>query len=124
MSWQILSSIAIGGAVGAVLRYLVLLVFGAPSGFPLGTLVVNVCGSFAIGVIYVLILEKAAVSELWRHLLMIGMLGGFTTFSSFSLEAVYLFESGRITMAFSYIVLSVFLCILAAFIAMQLTRSL
>lgn len=124
MSWQILVSIALGGALGATLRYLVLQIVETSSGFPVGTLLVNVLGSFVIGVIYVLILEKSAISEIWRPFLMVGLLGGFTTFSTFSLETVYLFEDGRIFTALSYVVLSAILCILAAFIAMQITRSL
>jgi CrcB protein len=123
MSWQILASIAFGGALGAMLRYLILQIVETSSGFPLGTLLINVCGSFLIGVVYVLILEKSAISELWRPFLMVGLLGGFTTFSTFSLEAVYLFEDGRLLTALSYVVLSAILCILAAFIAMQITRS-
>lgn len=123
MTWQILVSIALGGALGATLRYLVLQIVETSSGFPLGTLLINVCGSFLIGIAYVLILEKSAISEIWRPFLMVGLLGGFTTFSTFALEAVYLFEDGRLLMALSYVVLSAILCILAAFIAMQITRS-
>jgi CrcB protein len=67
-------------------------------------------------------MEKSVISEMWRPLLMVGLLGGFTTFSAFSLETVYLFEDGRLLMALGYIVLSVILCILAAFFAIQLTR--
>lgn len=123
MSWQILASIAVGGALGAMLRYAVLQIVETSSGFPVGTLLINVCGSFIIGVVYVLILEKALISEAWRPFLMVGLLGGFTTFSTFSLEAVYLFEDGRAAAALSYVVLSAILCILAAFVAIQITRS-
>jgi len=124
MTWQILISIALGGALGAVLRYIVAQLVEVPSGFPLPTLLVNVVGSFAIGVFYVLILEKGVVSEVWRPLVMVGFLGGLTTFSSFSLETVYLFQDGRALLALSYVVLSAILCILAAFSGILLTRSL
>ena len=124
MSLGILLSVALGGAVGASLRYLVVHFMGTASGFPLGTLLVNVLGSFLIGVSYVLIAEKALISELWRPIIMAGFLGGLTTFSAFSLESIHLLEDGRWQMALSYIVFSVVFCILAAFSGMQLTRAL
>jgi CrcB protein len=69
-------------------------------------------------------MEKAMLSELWRPVLMAGFLGGLTTFSAFSLEAVYLFEEGRWQMAISYVVFSMVFCILAAFSGLQVTRAL
>lgn len=124
ISGWILLSVALGGGLGAVLRYLAVQIIETPSGFPLATLVVNVLGSFLIGVCFVLILEKGLISELWRPALMAGFLGGLTTFSAFSLEAVYLLEDGRWQMALGYVVMSLILCILAAFGGMQLVRSL
>lgn len=124
ISGWILLSVAIGGGLGAVLRYLAVQIVETPSGFPLATLVVNVLGSFLIGVCFVMILEKGLISELWRPALMAGFLGGLTTFSAFSLEAVYLLEDGRWQMALGYVVMSLILCILAAFGGMQLVRSL
>ena len=124
MSPYVLLGVAAGGALGACLRYLVFHLMDSPSGFPLATLLVNVLGSFLIGLCYVLISEKALVAELWRPILMAGFLGGLTTFSAFSLEAVYLFEGGRWQMALSYVVFSTVFCILAAFSGMQLMRAL
>ncbi len=123
MSWPLLLSVALGGALGAVLRYLVVQWVGAPASFPVATLLVNVLGSFAIGIFAVLVLEKAVLSEIWRPLVMVGLLGGFTTFSAFSLEAIYLMQDSRIVSALGYVVLSVILCILAAFSGILLARS-
>ena len=111
-----------GGAIGASLRYLAVQIIESPSGFPVATLLVNVLGSFLIGICYVLILEKSMLSEIWRPILMAGFLGGLTTFSAFSLEAVAMFEDGRWQMALSYIVFSTVFCIVAAFSGIQLTR--
>lgn len=124
MSLWVFLGVALGGALGASLRYLAVQLVETPSGFPIATLLVNVLGSFLIGVCYVLIMEKAMLSELWRPVLMAGFLGGLTTFSAFSLEAVYLFEEGRWQMAISYIVFSMVFCILAAFSGLQVTRAL
>ncbi len=124
MSLWVFLGVALGGALGASLRYLAVQLVETPSGFPLATLLVNVLGSFLIGVCYVLIMEKAMLSELWRPVLMAGFLGGLTTFSAFSLEAVYLFEEGRWQMAISYVVFSMVFCILAAFSGLQVTRAL
>lgn len=124
MSLWVFLGVALGGALGASLRYLAVQLVETPSGFPIATLLVNVLGSFLIGVCYVLIMEKAMLSELWRPVLMAGFLGGLTTFSAFSLEAVYLFEEGRWQMAISYVVFSMVFCILAAFSGLQVTRAL
>jgi CrcB protein len=80
-----------GGAVGSVLRYAMTVGIQrvAGSNFPWGTVIVNVLGSFAIGLLYVWLVERGENAAL-RALLMVGLLGGFTTFSSFSLETVTL----------------------------------
>lgn len=119
----ILLGVACGGAIGATLRYVTVQLVEVPSGFPLATLMVNIAGSFLIGVCYVLIMEKSIISELWRPVLMAGFLGGLTTFSAFALEAVYMFEDGRWQAAVSYVVFSVVFCIVAAFGGMQLLRA-
>lgn len=123
MSPWILMGVALGGAMGASLRFLAVQLIETPSGFPVATLLVNILGSFLIGICYVVIMEKAMLSELWRPVLMAGFLGGLTTFSAFSLEAVALFEDGRWQMALSYIVFSTVFCILAAFSGIQITRA-
>lgn len=123
MSLWILCGVAVGGALGACLRYITAQLIEVQSGFPIATLIVNILGSFLIGVCYVLILEKTLISEIWRPVLMAGFLGGLTTFSAFSLEAVALFEEGRWQMALSYIVFSTVFCIVAAFSGIQITRA-
>ena len=117
--------VAMGGAVGAVTRYWLTVLVQAhnPSGFPLGTFLVNVVGSLLIGVCFVLLAEKLPDDTVLRQLLMVGFLGGLTTFSAFSLEALLLLEQGLYNTALLYIVGSVVVCLLAAFIGMQVTRA-
>ena len=92
------------------------------SRFPFGTLAVNVLGSFAIGIAYVVIVERGWVHPDWRSVTMIGFLGAFTTFSTFSLEALALFEMGRGELALTYIAVSVLACLLAVWGGMMLVR--
>ena len=118
--------IALGGASGAVTRYLL----GSwahklwEGNLPVGTLMVNVLGSFGIGVVYVLLVEKQLIHQDWRGVLMVGFLGAFTTFSTFSLETINLMEAGHITLAVAYMLASAVLCVVMAGAAMQLTRAL
>ena len=95
----------------------------ARSSFPIVTLSINVLGSFAIGCVAVAALEKGAISENVRVALMVGLLGGFTTFSAFSLETLALWESEQRLLALGYAVGSPVLGILAAFLGMAFTRS-
>ena len=117
-------AIAFGGAFGAVSRFWLHSAVQRFNGssFPLGTFAVNFIGSFLIGVFFVVLAEKAQISESWRPLIVIGFLGALTTFSTFSLDALLLFEQGLYNTALFYIVSSVALCLLAAFAGMQLTR--
>lgn len=118
-------AVAAGGAVGSLLRYWVGL--GAHHllgrGFPYGTLTVNIIGSFAIGVLYVLLVERADSPEL-RALLMTGLIGGFTTFSAFSIDTLLLIEHGAVLKALANIALSLILCLGAAWIGLTLGRQL
>jgi CrcB protein len=116
--------IALGGASGAVSRYLLAnWVHGLWEGkLPLGTLLVNVLGSFAIGVVYVLVVERQSIHADWRGVLMVGFLGAFTTFSTFSLETIGLMEAGHTLHALAYMLGSAILCVLMAGLAMQVTR--
>jgi fluoride exporter len=107
--------IALGGAAGSVLRYLMVSAIGAP----LGTAAVNVVGSFAIGVLFVLIARAD-----WQLFLMTGVLGGFTTFSAFSLDAVKLVEQGQTVQAAIYVLGSVALSLLATALGVALARGL
>ena len=117
-------SIAIGGATGALLRFW--MSSGIHSflgrGFPYGTLVVNVSGSFVMGFLYVFILEKMEINTEWQAALMIGLLGAFTTFSTFSIETMNLIEAGDISKAGLNIILSVSLCLIGCWMGMVLGR--
>lgn len=119
-------AVAAGGALGAVSRYWLMLWVSAQGGmrFPWGTLLVNVLGSCAIGVLYVLISERMVLTEQWRALLVVGYLGAFTTFSTFSLDALLLLQEGRVLPALAYVGTSVLLCLAGAWLGMMLMRAL
>jgi len=106
--------VALGGALGAVLRYAV----GLAVAFPMGTLVVNVIGSLAIGVAFV----AFAQSTKSHPFVITGLLGGFTTFSAFSLDTLKLIEAGRIGAAGLYAGASVGASVLAVFAGVMLAR--
>ncbi len=119
-------SIAAGGAIGAVGRYLTMSGVGhlIGHGFPYGTLVVNVIGSFVLGaLIEVMALTWSPGPEL-RAFFVIGVLGAFTTFSTFSLDVVTLIERGEFLSAASYIIASMVLAVAALFIGMIIFRQL
>ncbi|WP_185230492.1 fluoride efflux transporter CrcB [Teredinibacter franksiae] len=118
-------AVALGGAFGAMGRYGVSVLL-APQyiKFPVATLTVNVLGSLMMGVFYVIIVEKAMISQEWRHVIMIGFMGAFTTFSSFSIEALHLFQAGHWQTALIYVGLSFSLCIAAVFIGITITDNL
>ncbi|MBI5040709.1 MAG: fluoride efflux transporter CrcB [Gammaproteobacteria bacterium] len=121
-----LVAIAAGGALGALLRFWVASGVAAWLGkdFPYGTLLINVAGSLAIGFLYVLLVERFDVNVLWRPFLMIGLLGAFTTFSTFSLETVNLIEAGEGMKALANVVLSMSLCVGAAVLGLFIGRQL
>lgn len=111
-----------GGAAGAILRYLIgLLPLSVKNGFPLKTFLINVLGCFAIGIIAALA-ERNSLSPKLVLFLKVGVCGGFTTFSSFALETQNLMERGQNLVAAVYVVLSVFIGILAVFAAEKLAR--
>jgi fluoride exporter len=113
---QILT-VAVGGAVGSVCRFLtgVAVTRLAGPAFPWGTLTVNVVGSFAIGFLTELVARKLNASMEIRLLIVVGFLGGFTTFSSFSLDTMALIERGATAAALSYVLASVVISLLATF---------
>ena len=117
--------IAAGGATGALMRYWmsngIYAFFGR--GFPYGTLTVNVVGSLLMGFCYVFMIERMDVSAEWRAALMIGLLGAFTTFSTFSIETLNLLESGEQLKAALNILLSVTLCIIGCWLGMIVGRN-
>ena len=116
--------IAVGGATGAVSRHLLgTWVHSLWEGkLPLGTLLVNMLGSFAIGVVYVMLVERQLIHADWRSVLMVGFLGAFTTFSTFSLETISLFEAGHPLHAIVYMMGSALICVVMAGVAIYLTR--
>lgn len=111
--------IALGGAAGSVVRYLLggAIQRASGSGFPVGTMVVNVSGCFLIGIL-VRQFMNVQLSQDLRALLIVGFCGGFTTFSTFSAETLALIEGGEYTRAGAYVLLSVVLCLLATLIGM------
>ena len=121
MHWLV---VAIGGALGAVARYGISgWIFDSTSHkFPYATISVNVMGSFVMGVLFVVILEKGALPAEMRSLLMIGFLGAFTTFSTFSLDALGLWQNGHLFLALVYALGTVVLCLAAITFAVWLTR--
>lgn len=122
-----LLAVAFGGACGSVLRFLVSTGFyqWLGRGFPFGTLAVNVIGSFLIGLMAeALILQRITFSLEYRAAILVGVLGGFTTFSSFSLETLYLMEQGAWLKAALNVTLSLVACLFATWIGLLLARSL
>jgi len=105
--------IAVGGALGAVMRYLSQVTVYELVGrsFPYGTLFVNVTGSFLMGLLSIFLVERFNLGAEWHMAILIGVLGSFTTFSTFSLETLVLFEQGDMFKALTNIMLSVVLCI-------------
>lgn len=115
--------VALGGAIGATGRYLTgvaaMRVMGP--GYPWGTLTVNIVGSFLMGVLIVVLMTKDGGMRI-APLLMTGMLGGFTTFSAFSLDALTIFERGHVGQAALYVTASVVLSLLAIFLGVMIAR--
>lgn len=119
--------IAAGGSLGALVRFFLgswifVRLDQQHLNGPLSTLLINVIGSLLMGIAYVVIAEKLQLSAEWRQFVMVGFLAAFTTFSSFSLDTLVLFESGNTLAAIAYIMTSVLLCIAACWLAMTITR--
>lgn len=117
--------IALGGACGSVARYLSMALagrfFGAHN-LAFGTMAVNVLGSLLMGVAFVVLIERAGPSAR-APLVMAGFLGGFTTFSAFSLDAFRLYEAGRVAAAAGYVAGSVFVSIAALIAGISIARA-
>jgi CrcB protein len=121
-----LIAIAAGGAVGALFRFWVSTgvynLFGRA--FPFGTLAVNVLGSLLMGFLYVLLLDRMTTSPEIRAALLVGFLGAFTTFSTFSIEALNLIEQADFLKAGLNMTISVFACVTACWFGVLLGRQL
>ena len=117
-------AIAAGGAAGAVLRFWVSSGVYAlvGRGFPYGTLAVNVGGSLIMGLLYVLMLDRMSVAPEWRGAILIGLLGGFTTFSTFSIETLNLIEQADYLKAALNMVVSVVACLAAVWLGVLIGR--
>ena len=115
--------VAIGGALGASLRFIISnFLKNYFSYFPVGTLFVNVLGSLCIGILASYLFNKEISLEIIKYFLIIGFLGSFTTFSAFSIETIDMFKNGKIFMSFTYIFLSIFLSIFAAYIGISYNK--
>ena len=117
-------AVALGGALGALARYAAGL--GAVAllghGFPYGTLLINIAGSFAIGLSYVFIVEAGNIDGVHRALIMVGFLGAFTTFSTFSLDTLQLVEAGEIAKSLLNVMSNLLLCFLACWLGLLVAR--
>ena len=124
MSVKLLFLVAFGGALGAVFRFVMMSGIGhvIQAGFPYSTLVVNVAGSFVLGLLTEIIEHNWTFGQEFQSFLLVGVLGSFTTFSAFSQDVVFLIESGELSLAALYIALSVVLSIAGAFAGMFLFR--
>ena len=121
---NMLLAVACGGAVGAISRHLISnqIMRWAYGGFPWGTLIVNIAGSFILGLLVEYLAQHWSANREIRGFLVVGILGSFTTFSAFSLDAVLLLERGSLGSAFAYIFGSVLLSIGGLFAGLLLFR--
>jgi CrcB protein len=117
-------AVALGGSLGALARYCMYNTWTrlAENQFPYITLLVNVIGSLLIGIAFVLLVERNLIGLEWRNVITVGFLGAFTTFSTFSLDALGLLEQGHFSLALVYILSSVVVCLLAAWLGLIMTR--
>ncbi len=122
MTVAAIASIALGGAAGSVLRYLLNRWVGQPDGLPLGILVVNLSGTLVLGLVATLFLERLGVSDNMRLAITVGLLGGFTTFSTVWLDTLHLLNGGRWVWALTNLLLSAVGGLAAAWLGQQLAR--
>ena len=117
--------VAFGGGIGAVVRYGIgLLILGRfGTSFPFHTLFINLTGSLAIGLLLVLFVERLHLDPAWRLLVIVGFLGGYTTFSSYTFEALALIEAGQPLASVLYVLGSNLLGLAATLLGMALARS-
>ena len=120
--WSNYLAIALGGALGACLRFGLTELAGHLLGraFPFGTLLVNILGSFAIGLLYGLILTEQLAPRPWRIFIGIGILGALTTFSTFSMDTVLLLQQGAVAKAAANILANLVLCLTLTWLGIKL----
>ncbi|HVV39713.1 MAG TPA: fluoride efflux transporter CrcB [Nitrobacter sp.] len=116
----------VGGGLGATLRHLVNTICGRllGTGFPFGTFIINISGSIIMGLIAGYLAFKGHAAQPWRLFIMTGILGGYTTFSAFSLDAALLYERGEAGLAVGYVLGSVVLAVAGLFAGLALVRAL
>ena len=121
---KIILAIGAGSFIGGVFRYLlsILIQSKTPTHFPFGTLTVNIIGCFFIGIV-IGFFDKGQISNEWKLFLATGVIGGFTTFSAFSIETFALFREGQAGYALLYVLASVLLGLLATYIAYSLIKT-
>ena len=122
MTVAAIASIALGGAAGSVLRYVINRWIGQPDGLPLGILVVNLSGTLVLGLVATLFLERLGVSDNMRLAITVGLLGGFTTFSTVWLDTLHLLNGGRWAWALTNLLVSAVGGLAAAWLGQQLAR--
>jgi CrcB protein len=113
--------VALGGGLGAVARFALSTLLFVPGQFPWPTLLINIAGSLGIGLLWGLYGQHGWFEAWGRYLLVVGLLGGFTTFSAFSLETVGLMEGGRSVEALAYVAVSVLGCVVAAWAGQRIS---
>ena len=116
--------IGIGGGAGSILRYLVsiYLLKYSKSTLPVATLLVNILGCLAIGILLGILGKQQIQNPNIKYLLVIGFCGGFTTFSTFAAENIQLLQTGNFLTVFSYITVSILLCLIAVWLGLFLTK--
>ena len=120
----VLAAVAIGGAVGAPARYGVAqLIHSAPGSFPWSTFVVNVSGSFALGVVLAVLVDRLPAARHVRALLATGFLGAYTTYSTFAVDTDLLVKDGHVGVAAVYVVASLVVGLAAAWLGLSATRA-
>lgn len=122
MTVAAIASIALGGAAGSVFRYLLNRWVGQPDGLPLGILIVNLSGTLVLGLVATIFLERIGVSDNLRLAITVGLLGGFTTFSTVWLDTLHLLNGGRWAWALTNLLVSAVGGLAAAWLGQQLAR--
>ncbi|MDD7805572.1 MAG: fluoride efflux transporter CrcB [Endozoicomonas sp. (ex Botrylloides leachii)] len=118
-------AVAIGGALGALLRSIVYEYFAETGNvhlFPLPTLIVNIVGSILMGIGWFCLIEQSMLPAIWKNFALTGMLGALTTFSTFSLDSFRLLQSGQLLEALAYVLISVTVCFLGLWLGYQTVK--